>query len=136
LAHPGRNKSHGWFFFTTYNTEESHSLLEVNSAEKDKDFIAAINWKKAEEYIKQGKGKMIPAKYAHNKMNTRTHTATSTLKDSVLVLDPEELKGIVYFIPSAKSPHGCDVDPSGNYIVSNGKLSSNLVIHSFDKMMK
>ena len=45
LSHPGRDKSHGWFFFTTYNTEEANSLLEVNASQNDKDFIAAINWK-------------------------------------------------------------------------------------------
>ena len=25
-AHPGRGDSHGWFFYTTYNTEEAYSL--------------------------------------------------------------------------------------------------------------
>jgi nitrous-oxide reductase len=29
----------------------------VNASQKDKDFIMAVNWKKAEEYIKAGKGK-------------------------------------------------------------------------------
>ncbi|MEQ9049931.1 MAG: nitrous oxide reductase, partial [Marinoscillum sp.] len=48
LSHPGRGKSHGWFFFSTYNTEEANSLLEVNASQNDKDFIAAINWKKIE----------------------------------------------------------------------------------------
>jgi nitrous-oxide reductase len=28
LSHPGRNKSHGWFFFSTYNTEEANTLME------------------------------------------------------------------------------------------------------------
>jgi nitrous-oxide reductase len=46
LSHPGRDKSHGWFFFTTYNTEEANTLLEVNASQNDKDFIAAVNWKK------------------------------------------------------------------------------------------
>lgn len=46
LGHPGRGDSHGWFFFTTYNTEEANTLLEVNASQNDKDFIAAINWKK------------------------------------------------------------------------------------------
>jgi nitrous-oxide reductase len=27
LSHPGHGKSHGWFFFTTYNTEEANTLL-------------------------------------------------------------------------------------------------------------
>src|SRR5699024_9149908 len=62
-------------------------------------------------------------------------TGKTTWKDEVLVLDPAELPGVVYFMPSAKSPHGVDVNPTGEYIVSNGKLSSNLVVHSFDKMM-
>src|SRR5690606_34003916 len=44
LSHPGRDKSHGWFFFTTYNTEEANTLLEVNASQNDKDFIAAVNW--------------------------------------------------------------------------------------------
>src|SRR5690625_5485722 len=85
LGHPGRDKSHGWFFFTTYNTEEAHTLLEVNSAELDKDFMAAVNWKKAEEYIKEGKGEKMPAKYAHNKLEDKKHKATSEMKDEVLV---------------------------------------------------
>ncbi len=135
LSHPGRGKSHGWFFFTTYNTEEAHSLLEVNASQNDKDFIAAVNWKKAEEYIKAGKGKKMPAKYAHNKMDNNTHTATHTMKDEVLVLDASELPGLVYLLPTPKSPHGCDVDPTGEYIVGNGKLSANLTVHSFTKML-
>ena len=133
LAHPGRGASHGWFFFSTYNTEEASTLMEVNASQNDKDFIAAVNWKKAEEYIKAGKGKMMPAKYAHNVYNEKTHTATSTMKDEVLMLDASELPGLVYLLPTPKSPHGCDVDPSGEYIVGN--LSANLTIHSFTKML-
>ena len=136
LAHPGRGASHGWFFFTTYNSEEAHTLMEVNASQNDKDFIAAINWKKAEEYIKEGKFKTMPANYAHNVYDEHTHTATSTMKKEVRVLDPAECPGLVYFLPTPKSPHGCDVDPSGEYIVGNGKLSANLTVHSFSKMIK
>jgi len=135
LAHPGRGVSHGWFFFSTYNSEEANTLLEVNASQNDKDFIAAVNWKKAEEYIKAGKGKMMPANYAHNVYDDKTHTATSTMKKEVLMLDASELPGLVYLLPTPKSPHGCDVDPSGEYIVGNGKLSANLTVHSFTKML-
>lgn len=135
LAHPGRDKSHGWFFFTTYNSEEAHTLLEVNSAEMDKDYMVAINWKKAEEYLEDGKGEKVPAKYAHNKFDDKKHEATSEMIEEVMTLDPTELEGIVYLVPSAKSPHGMDVDPSGEKLVTNGKLSSNLVVHSFSKMI-
>lgn len=135
LSHPGRDKSHGWFFFTTYNTEEAHSLLEVNASQNDKDFIAAINWKKIEEYVNNGGGTTVPAKYAHNIMDENSHTATSTMKTEVLQVDPMEVPGAVYFLPTPKSPHGCDVDPTGEYIIGNGKLSADLTVHSFTKML-
>ncbi|MDT7827465.1 Sec-dependent nitrous-oxide reductase [Pricia sp. S334] len=135
LAHPGRDKSHGWIFITTYNTEEAHTLQEVNASQNDKDFIAAVNWKKAEEYIKEGKFKTEKAEYAHNIFDEDTHMATSTIKDEVRVLDASELPGLVYFLPTPKSPHGCDVDPTGEYIIGNGKLSADLTVHSFSKML-
>jgi nitrous-oxide reductase len=135
LSHPGRGKSHGWFFFTTYNTEEAHTLLEVNASQNDKDFIAAINWKKIEEYVNNGGGTMMPANYTHNVYDEATHTATSTMKKEVLTVNPIDIPGAVYLLPTPKSPHGCDVDPSGEYIVGNGKLSANLTVHSFTKML-
>lgn len=135
LSHPGRDKSHGWFFFTTYNTEEAHTLLEVNASQNDKDFIAAVNWKKIEEYVNNGGGTKVPARYAHNIFDTDTHTATSTMKEEVLTVDPLDVPGAVYFLPTPKSPHGCDVDPTGEYIVGNGKLSADLTVHSFTKMI-
>jgi nitrous-oxide reductase len=135
LSHPGRGKSHGWFFFTTYNTEEANSLLEVNASQNDKDFIAAVNWKKIEEYVNNGGGTTMPTEYAHNVYDEGTHTATSTIIKEVLTVDPTNVPGAVFFLPTPKSPHGCDVDPSGEYIIGNGKLSADLTVHSFDKMI-
>ncbi len=136
LAHAGKGKSHGWVFFTTYNTEEAHSLLEVNASQKDKDFIAAVNWKKAEEYLAQGKFKEMPAEYLRNYYDEHTQTAYSEEHKSVKVLIPSECPGLVYFLPTPKSPHGVDVDPTGEYIVGNGKLSADLSVHSFDKVLQ
>jgi len=135
LSHPGRGKSHGWFFFSTYNTEEANSLLEVNASQNDKDFIAAINWKKIEEYVNNGGGTMMPANYAHNLYDDANHTATSTIKKEVRVVNPLDVPGAIYLMPTPKSPHGCDVDPTGEYIVGSGKLSANLTVHSFTKML-
>ena len=135
-AHPGRGKSHGWMFFSTYNVEEANTLLEVNASQRDKDFIAAVNWKKAEEYIKEGKFKTMTTKYAHNVYDENTQMAFSTMEDEVKIIDPEECPGVVYFLPMPKSPHGCDVDPSGEYIVGSGKLSTNVTVHSFTNMIK
>ncbi|MEC3905878.1 Sec-dependent nitrous-oxide reductase [Tamlana sp. 2201CG12-4] len=136
LAHPGRGASHGWFFFSTYNSEEASTLMEVNASQNDKDFIAAVNWKKIEAYVNNGGGTMMPANYAHNVYDESTHMATSTMKKEVRVVNPLDVPGAVYFLPTPKSPHGCDVDPSGEYIVGNGKLSANLTVHSFTKMLK
>ena len=134
-AHPGRGKSKDWFFFTTYNTEEANSLLEVNASQNDKDFIAAVNWKKIEEYVNNGGGTKTPSNYAHNVYDESTHSATSTMKKEVVMVDPSEVPGALYFLPTPKSPHGCDVDPTGEYIVGSGKLSANVTVHSFTKML-
>ncbi|WP_242117526.1 Sec-dependent nitrous-oxide reductase [Aestuariivivens sediminicola] len=135
LSHPGRGKSHGWFFFSTYNTEEASTLMEVNASQNDKDFIAAVNWKKIEDYVNNGGGTMMPANYTHNVYDDRTHAATSTMKKEVLTVNPLDVPGAVFLMPTPKSPHGCDVDPTGEYIVGSGKLSANLTVHSFTKML-
>lgn len=136
LARAGKGKSAGWFFFSCYNSEQANTLLEVNASQKDKDFIMAVNWKKAEEYVKAGKGKKQKVKYAHNKYNEETHNATSTMKNEVTVLDITEHPDLVYFIPCPKSPHGTDVDPTGEFIVGSGKLAALLPVFSFDKIQK
>ena len=135
-AHPGRGNSHGWFFFTTYNSEEANSMLEVNASQNDKDYIAAINWKKAEEYIAQGKFTTMQTRYAHNIYDESTQMATTKWGSEVRILDPADCPGMVYLLPTPKSPHGCDVDPTGEYIVGSGKLSADVTVHSFTKMMK
>jgi len=134
LSHAGKGPSHGWFFFSCYNTEQANTLLEVNASQKDKDFIMAVNWKKAEEYVKAGKGKRVPVNYAHNLYDEKTHTAKSEFIKEVLVLDSKELTDICYMIPCPKSPHGCDVDPTGEYIVGSGKLAAIIPVFSFTKL--
>lgn len=136
LSHPGRGKSHGWFFFTTYNTEEANTLLEVNASQNDKDFIAAVNWKMAEQLVKDGKARKMDANYAHNVYDEHTQTASTDWKDEVLVIDPADHPGLVYFLPTPKSPHGCDVSPDGEYIIGSGKLAASITAHSFTKMLE
>lgn len=136
LSHAGKGKSNDWFFFSCYNTERANTLLEVNASKNDKDFIMAVNWKKAEEYFKAGKGRKQTVKYAHNTYSDVTHSAKSEIKTEVTVLNAMELKDLCYFIPCPKSPHGCDVDPTGEYIVGSGKLAALVPVFSFDKLMK
>ena len=136
LSRAGKGPSHGWFFFSCYNTEQAYTLLEVNASQKDKDFIMAVNWKKAEEYLAQGKGRKEKSKYAHNVYDDKTHSATSTMMEEVTVLDISEFPEIAYFIPCPKSPHGTDVDPTGEYIVGSGKLAATMPVFSFTKLIK
>ncbi len=136
LAHAGKGPSHGWAFFTCYNTEQANTLLEVNASKNDKDFIAAVNWKLAEKYLAEGKGKNRPGEHYINRMNHKTHTAVSTLKKTVVTLDPADCPGLIYYMPTPKSPHGVDVDPTGEYIVGGGKLAAVVSVHSFSRMLK
>jgi nitrous-oxide reductase len=135
LSHSGKGQSHGWSFFTTYNTELASTLLEVNASRKDKDYIAAVNWKKAEEYVAQGKAKDWPTRYYRNHMDHETHVAKSEVFESVKVLDPRDCPGLIYYLPTPKSPHGVDVDPTGEYIAAGGKLAAIIPVHSFTKML-
>jgi len=136
LSHSGKGPSDGWSFFTSYNSEEAHTMLEINASKNDKDYIAAINWEKAAEYAKEGKGEMIPGEHYRNYIDHEEGgIAKSEVIEEVRVLDPRKLDGIVYFLPTPKSPHGVDVDPTGQYIAAGGKLSTVIPVHSFDKMM-
>lgn len=137
LTAVGKGPSKGWVFLTTYNTEEANTLFEKNASQKDKDYIAAVNWKKAEEYIEEGNYSELPSEYYHNVYDEHSHTTESKkVEKKVKVLDPKECPGLIYYLPTPKSPHGVDVNPSGEYIVGNGKLSQDLTVHSFEKMKK
>ncbi len=134
LARAGKGKSAGWFFFSCYNSEKANTLLEVNASQKDKDFIMCVNWKKAEEYAKAGKGVKKAVRYSHNTYDESTHSATSTMENEVLMLDPKDCPDMLYFMPCPKSPHGCDTDPSGEFIVGSGKLAATIPVFSFTKI--
>jgi nitrous-oxide reductase len=136
LASSGKGPSHGWTFFTSYNTEQDYTLLEKNASQHDKDYIAAVNWKKAEEYVKQGKFKEWNSDYYHNYFDEKTQSATSELRHKVKMLNVEDCPGMVYFLPVPKSPHGVDVDPSGEFIVGSGKLSQDITVLSFAKIQQ
>lgn len=136
LARAGKKGSHDWVFFSCYNSEQANTLLEVNASQKDKDFIMAVNWKKCEELVAAGKAMKKKVKYAHNTYDEITHTAKSEMLTEVNVLDPKQFEGLVYFMPCPKSPHGCDVDPTGKFIIGSGKLAAIIPVFSFDKMQK
>jgi len=136
LARAGKGKSEGWFFFSMYNTEQANSLLEVNASQNDKDFVAAVNWKTIEACAKGGTLKNVAASYVHNFTDEFTRQAKSETITSVPQFEAKDCPNAVYFLPTPKSPHGADVDPTGEYIVAGGKLASVIPVHSFTKMLK
>jgi len=136
LGRPGKGVSSDWVFFTTYNTEEAHTLLEINASRADKDFVVAVNWKKAAQFVRDGYGKTMPAEYYHNYYEEPTGMAVSHKKSEVTVLYPEDVAEFMYFLPTPKSPHGVDLDPSGELIVAGGKLATVIPVHSFSRMLE
>ena len=136
LGHAGKGPSDGWFFFSSYNTEQAYTKLEANASKNDKDFVAAVNYAKAEACVADGKAKAFPSKYVHNYIDEKSRIAHSETRTSVRMLDPTDCPGLVYYLPTPKSPHGVDIDPTGEYIVAGGKLASVIPVHSFTKMQK
>ena len=135
LAHAGKGPSDGWAFFTCYNTEQATSLLEINASKNDKDFVAAVNWRLAEKYVAEGKARDMDAQYRHNHIDEARIAQSETITN-VKVLDPKDCPGMIYYLPTPKSPHGVDVDPSGEYIIAGGKLATVIPVHSFTRMLK
>lgn len=113
LGDAGKKVSDGFMFFTSYNTERATGKLEVTSTQRDRDYIAMVDWRMAEKLAGEGKG---------------------TLIGGVKVLDPKDHPGLVYFIPCGKSPHGVDVAPDGNWIVGSGKLQGVTTVFNFEKV--
>jgi nitrous-oxide reductase len=115
LGDAGKLASNGWAFWTSYNTERATGKLEVTASQKDRDYIAAVNWKAAEQAVKEGKTKLL---------------------GGAKIINPRDVPGVVFLIPCSKSPHGVDVTPDGKYFIGSGKLMGITTVFSFDKMLK
>ena len=109
LSDAGKGPSMGWQFFTCYNSEMAYDTLEVKASQNEMDYVAAVNWVEAQKAVDAGKGTMI---------------------SGAPVLDPAKVPGIVYLIPTPKSPHGVDVVPSGEYVCASGKLQAEVSVFS------
>ncbi len=124
LSDAGKNASYGWSFNNSFCTEmyiggieKGRPPFEAGCSSRDVDYLHVVNWKKAEQLVKQGKYKMING-------------------HKVITIPTAVKEGILYLIPEPKSPHGVDVDPTGDYIIVAGKLDSHAWVYSFAKIMK
>ena len=122
LADAGKVASDGWAFINSFNTEmatggieDGNPPFEAGTTQRDMDYLHIINWKKAEEVVKNGEFKMI------NGMR-------------VISIETAVKEGVLFFAPEPKSPHGADVTPSGKHIVVAGKLDPHVTIYSIDKI--
>lgn len=113
LGSTGKGPSSGWAFWTSYNSEMAHETLEANSTQMDRDYGAIVNWRAAEQAVRDGKVTMI---------------------GGVPVIDPAKVPGVLYFAPIPKSPHGIDTDPTGRWIVASGKLQPVASVFDFEKI--
>ncbi|HTO91789.1 MAG TPA: Sec-dependent nitrous-oxide reductase [Candidatus Sulfotelmatobacter sp.] len=112
LADAGKGPSNGWEFFTCYNSEMAYDTLEINASQNEMDYFAAVDWRAAQKAVDSGKARMI---------------------GGAPVVDPAEVKGMVYLVPVPKSPHGIDVNPTGEYICASGKLQAEVTVFSYAK---
>lgn len=113
LGDAGKKISDGWMFWTCYNSERATGKLETTASQRDRDYIAAVDWRAAEKAIAEGKGDVI---------------------GGVKVLDPKKVPGIFYLLPCGKSPHGVDVSPDGKYVIGSGKLQGVTTVFNFEKI--
>ena len=86
--------------------------------------MAAINFKMVEQCVAGGKAETWPSEYMHVLYDDATQTARSEKLKGVKVIKPVDCPGSVYYLPTPKSPHGVDVDPTGEFIVAGGKLAT------------
>jgi nitrous-oxide reductase len=115
LSDAGKKESNGWGVITTYNTEESTTTMEINASQADRDYIVLFDWKKLDQYVKEGKYDNVGGQK---------------------MIYPEKLKDAIYLVPVAKSPHGVDVTPDGKYFIASGKLAPAMTVFSFEKAFK
>jgi nitrous-oxide reductase len=113
LGDAGKLASDGWMFWSTYNSERATGKLEVTASQRERDYIAAVNWKAVEQAASSGQGEMI---------------------GGVKVIDPKKVPGLVYLMPCGKSPHGVDVSPDGKYIIGSGKLAGITTAFNFERI--
>jgi nitrous-oxide reductase len=113
LGSTGKGPSSGWAFWTSYNSEMASDTLEATSTRLDRDYAAIVNWRAAEQAVKDGRAQMM---------------------GGVPVIDPAKVPGVLHFLPVPKSPHGIDTDPSGRWIVASGKLQPVASVFDFEKI--
>ena len=117
LDNADTSKDGRWAFATGYNKEEAFEIEPMTH--DDRDYLKAFDIDAIEQAVENGEAEevngvpvldaRIGTEYAKGAGETGSNPA-------------------VYYIPTPKSPHGCDVEPSGKYVTASGKLSPTVTI--------
>jgi nitrous-oxide reductase len=123
LSDAGKGPSEGWAFTNSFcseryvgGIEKGRPPYEAGCSAKDTDYLHVMNWKKAAEVVKAGKG--IKTINGHK----------------VIPIETAVKEGLLFLIPEPKSPHGVDVTPDGKYIVVGGKLDSHASVYAWERI--
>jgi nitrous-oxide reductase len=127
LSIGGKGEENGDICFTnSLNTElaiggvaEGRPPFEIGASMNEMDFLHVILWKKAEALVQSGSPKV-------------------EVRNGIRVIPLEVARdeGLLYFVPESKSPHGCDVTPGGEYVITSGKLDPHITAYSIAKIKK
>ena len=125
LSDSGKGISFGWGFTNSFNSEMYTGGIEVGMppneagmSRNDTDFLHVYNWEKLYELSKDPKNVKI----------INDH--------KVIMMDVAVKNNALFLIPEPKSPHGVDVDPTGQYLVVCGKLDTHASVYDFKKIKK
>jgi nitrous-oxide reductase len=126
IADSGRpGISEDWYFFTTYNSELD-PIGVPGMLTEPMDMAFMLNWKKTDELWKEWKaGKEIPGIEVIN---------------GVPIFNPEIIRTelgieLLVGVPIPRNPHGIDVNPTGEYVVINGKVTTVNTVISVKAML-
>jgi len=89
---------------------EGGVAIETGASQASFDFLHVVDWKKAEEVIAAG-----------------SFEERNGIR--VIPLETAAAEGVLFLVREPKSPHGVDVDPTGDYVVVGGKLDPNVTIY-------
>jgi nitrous-oxide reductase len=124
LSIGGKGQNDDMFFCNSMNTEmsvggnmEGRPPMEIGASLNEMDYLHVVLWKRAEDLVRSNSPKVV----TKNGMK-------------VVPLDVARDEGILYFIPVSKSPHGCDITPGGEYVLTAGKLDPHVTAYSVAKI--
>ena len=126
LSIQGKGDYEDLAFCNSLNTElstgrsaEGLPAMEIGASLNEMDYLHVILWREAEDLVQSESPKVIEK---------------GGIK--VIPLEVMQEEGLLYFVPESKSPHGCDITPGGEYVITSGKLDPHITAYSVEKIRR